>query len=44
MAEILPGVHRVEGVEPNTELPVHVYLLKDSGSTWSMVDTGLPGS
>jgi glyoxylase-like metal-dependent hydrolase (beta-lactamase superfamily II) len=38
MAEILPGINLVEGVEPST----HVFLLKDKGSTWTLVDTGLP--
>jgi len=40
MPEILPGVHLVEGVEEFT----HVYLLKDKGSTWTLMDTGLPGA
>lgn len=38
MAEILPGIHLVEGVEPST----HVFLLKDKGATWTLIDTGLP--
>ncbi len=44
MAEILPGVHQVEGVDPSPEFSTHVYLLKDKGPTWTLVDTGLPGS
>lgn len=44
MAEILPGVHQVEGVDPSPDFSTHVYLLKDSGSTWTLLDTGLPGS
>jgi glyoxylase-like metal-dependent hydrolase (beta-lactamase superfamily II) len=44
MAEILPGVHMVEGVDPSPDFSTHVYLLKDRGSTWTLLDTGLPGS
>ena len=44
MAEILPGVHQVEGVDPSPDFTTHVYLLKDKGSTWTLVDTGLPGT
>lgn len=40
MSEILPGVHLVEGVDPST----HVYLVKDKGATWTLIDTGLPGA
>jgi glyoxylase-like metal-dependent hydrolase (beta-lactamase superfamily II) len=40
MAEILPGIHQVEGIEEFT----HVYLVKDKGSTWTLIDTGLPGA
>lgn len=39
MAEIVPGVHLVEGVNDFT----HVYLLKDKGASWTLIDTGLPG-
>jgi glyoxylase-like metal-dependent hydrolase (beta-lactamase superfamily II) len=44
MAEILPGVHMVEGVDPSPDFSTHVYLLKDPGSTWTLLDTGLPGA
>jgi glyoxylase-like metal-dependent hydrolase (beta-lactamase superfamily II) len=44
MAEILPGVHQVEGVDPSPDFSTHVYLLKDRGATWTLLDTGLPGS
>jgi glyoxylase-like metal-dependent hydrolase (beta-lactamase superfamily II) len=44
MAEILPGVHQVEGVDPSPDFSTHVYLLKDKGSTWTLIDTGLPGA
>jgi glyoxylase-like metal-dependent hydrolase (beta-lactamase superfamily II) len=40
MSEILPGVHLVDGVDEGT----HVYLLKDKGATWTLLDTGLPGA
>ncbi|HXY12154.1 MAG TPA: MBL fold metallo-hydrolase [Thermoplasmata archaeon] len=40
MPEILPGVHLVDGVDEGT----HVYLLKDRGTTWTLLDTGLPGA
>lgn len=43
MAEILPGVHEVEGSGERSEFGTNVYLLKDPGGTWTMVDTGLPG-
>jgi glyoxylase-like metal-dependent hydrolase (beta-lactamase superfamily II) len=39
MAEILPGIHVVEGVEGT-----HVFLVKDTGPTWTLIDTGIPGS
>ena len=44
MAEILPGVHMVEGVDPSPDFSTHVYLLKDKGSTYTLIDCGLPGS
>ena len=44
MVEILPGVHQVEGVDPSPEFSTHVYLLKDRGGTWTLIDTGLPGT
>jgi glyoxylase-like metal-dependent hydrolase (beta-lactamase superfamily II) len=44
MTEILPGVHQVEGVDPSPDFSTHVYLLKDPGSTWTLIDAGLPGS
>jgi len=42
MAEILPGVHQVEGVDPSPDFSTHVYLVKDRGGTWTLIDTGLP--
>jgi len=44
MPEILPGVHQVEGVDPSPDFSTHVYLVKDSGSSWTLIDTGLPGA
>jgi glyoxylase-like metal-dependent hydrolase (beta-lactamase superfamily II) len=44
MPEILPGVHQVEGVDPSPDFTTHVYLAKDKGATWTLIDTGLPGS
>ena len=44
MAEILPGVHQVEGVDPSPDFTTHVYLVKDKGATWTLIDTGLPGA
>ncbi|HTT15178.1 MAG TPA: MBL fold metallo-hydrolase [Thermoplasmata archaeon] len=44
MPEILPGVHLVEGVDPSPDFSTHVYLLKDPGASWTLIDTGLPGS
>jgi glyoxylase-like metal-dependent hydrolase (beta-lactamase superfamily II) len=42
MAEILPGIHQVEGVDPSPEFTTHVYLLRDKGASWTLIDTGLP--
>jgi glyoxylase-like metal-dependent hydrolase (beta-lactamase superfamily II) len=44
MAEILPGVHLVEGVDPSPDFTTHVYLVKDKGGSWTLIDTGLPGA
>ncbi|HTT72965.1 MAG TPA: MBL fold metallo-hydrolase [Thermoplasmata archaeon] len=44
MPEILPGVHQVEGVDPSPDFSTHVYLVKDKGSSWTLIDTGLPGA
>lgn len=43
MPEILPGIHLVEGVDPSPDFTTHVYLVKDKGATWTLIDTGLPG-
>jgi len=44
MPEILPGIHLVEGVDPSPDFSTHVYLLKDKGASWTLLDTGLPGA
>ena len=44
MAEILPGVHTIDGIDPSPDFSTHVYLVKDPGSTWTLIDTGLPGA
>ncbi len=41
MAEILPGVHLVEGYP---EQATHVFLVKDKGASWTLIDSGIPGS
>ncbi|MCI4346371.1 MAG: MBL fold metallo-hydrolase [Thermoplasmata archaeon] len=43
MSEILPGVHLVEGVDPSPDFTTHVFLLKNKGPGFTLVDTGLPG-
>lgn len=40
MPEILPGVHQVDQ-SPDYS---HVYLIKDKGSSWTLIDTGVPGT
>jgi glyoxylase-like metal-dependent hydrolase (beta-lactamase superfamily II) len=44
MTEILPGVHLIDDVDPSPDFSTHVYLLKDKGPTWTLIDTGLPGA
>lgn len=44
MAEILPGIHQVEGVDPSPDFSTHVYLVQDGRENYTLVDTGLPGS
>jgi glyoxylase-like metal-dependent hydrolase (beta-lactamase superfamily II) len=41
VAEILPGVHKVDGAGAS---PSNVFLVKDKGATWTLIDTGIPGS
>jgi glyoxylase-like metal-dependent hydrolase (beta-lactamase superfamily II) len=42
MAEILPGVHLIDGINPSPDFTTHVYLLKDKAASWTLIDTGLP--
>src|SRR5579863_9950137 len=44
MTEILPGVHLIDGINPSPDFTTHVYLVKDKGATWTLIDTGLPGA
>jgi len=44
MPEILPGIHLVEGVDPSPDFTTHVYLVKEKGAAWTLIDTGLPGA
>ncbi|HZY91631.1 MAG TPA: MBL fold metallo-hydrolase [Thermoplasmata archaeon] len=41
MGEILPGVHLVDTIEAES---THVFLLKDRGATYTLIDTGVPGN
>lgn len=40
MPEILPGVHLVDQTPDYS----HVYLVKDKGNSWTLIDTGIPGA
>jgi len=40
MTEILPGVHLVDTIAAES---THVFLLKDRGGAWTLIDTGVPG-
>ncbi len=44
MAEVLPGIHQVEGIDPSPDFSTHVYLLRDRGGRYTLIDTGLPGA
>jgi glyoxylase-like metal-dependent hydrolase (beta-lactamase superfamily II) len=44
VTEILPGIHQVDGVDPAPDAFTHVYRVKDKGDSWTLIDTGLPGS
>lgn len=34
----------MEGVDPSPDFSTHVYLVKDKGNSWTLIDTGLPGA
>ncbi len=44
MTEILPGIHVIDGIDPDPSFTTHVYLVRDVGATWTLIDTGLPGA
>jgi glyoxylase-like metal-dependent hydrolase (beta-lactamase superfamily II) len=44
MTEILPGVHLIDEIDPSVDFSTHVYLVKDKGASWTLIDTGLPGA
>jgi glyoxylase-like metal-dependent hydrolase (beta-lactamase superfamily II) len=44
MAEVLPGIHTIDGIDPSSDFTTHVYLVRDKGDRWTLLDTGLPGS
>lgn len=44
MAEILPGIHQIDGVGSSPEFFMHLYLVKDKGDSWVLIDTGPPGN
>jgi glyoxylase-like metal-dependent hydrolase (beta-lactamase superfamily II) len=44
MTEILPGVHLIDGIDPDPSFTTHVYLVRNQWSSWTLVDTGLPGA
>jgi glyoxylase-like metal-dependent hydrolase (beta-lactamase superfamily II) len=44
MAEILPGIHQVEGVDPSPQFTTHVYLLPERNGQFTLIDTGLPSA
>ncbi|MGI0151172.1 MAG: MBL fold metallo-hydrolase [Thermoplasmata archaeon] len=44
MSEILPGIHQIERIDPSPQFTTHVYLMKNPGAGWSLIDGGLPGA
>jgi|SRR5579871_6673222 len=44
MTEILPGVHVVDDLSGDKSFTTNVYLIRDPGSTWTLIDAGLPGA
>ena len=43
VTEILPGVHVIDGASPFPDFLMNVMLIKDKGSNWALLDTGMPG-
>jgi glyoxylase-like metal-dependent hydrolase (beta-lactamase superfamily II) len=44
MTEILPGLHKIDGVDPSPDFTTHVYLVREAADRWTLVDTGLPSA
>jgi glyoxylase-like metal-dependent hydrolase (beta-lactamase superfamily II) len=44
MTEVLPGIHQIDGGEPSPDFGYNIYLVKDKGDSWMLLDTGTPGS
>ncbi len=44
MTEILPGIHLIDGIDPDPSFTTHVYLIQEKGGSWTLLDTGLPGA
>lgn len=44
MTELLPGVHVVDDLSGDKNFTTNVFLIKDAGATWTMIDAGLPGA
>lgn len=44
MTEVLPGIHQIDSGDSSPEFGYHVYLVKDKGDGWILLDTGLPGT
>ncbi|MCI4337679.1 MAG: MBL fold metallo-hydrolase [Thermoplasmata archaeon] len=43
MTELFPGVHLEDGVDPSPDFTTHVFLLKNRGGGYTLVDTGVSG-
>lgn len=43
VTEILPGIHVIDGASPYPDFLTNVMLIKDKGSNWALLDTGMPG-
>jgi glyoxylase-like metal-dependent hydrolase (beta-lactamase superfamily II) len=44
MAEVLPGIHQIDGGETSPDFGYNIYLVKDKGDAWMLMDTGTPGA
>jgi glyoxylase-like metal-dependent hydrolase (beta-lactamase superfamily II) len=43
LSEILPGIHLIDNASPVPGFLTNVMLIKDRGSDWALLDTGMPG-